>query len=189
MSLTPNKQGTSKQAAAIRRKIFIEAYITNGGNATAAAIEAGYSKKTARQQAARLLTDVDISRQIASRAEKIARKYELNTELVTKSIVQELTFDPVKLYDKDGQLKAISDLDEDTRMALASVEFEQHGSLDAPVFVRKIKWAARSQAREQAMKHLGMFERDNDQRKQNVTFVVPTVNKPKNAGRQTEKAK
>lgn len=160
----PSKQGTSKEAAEIRRKIFIEAYIANGGNGKQAAIKAGFSEKTAESQASRLLRDVKVKDAIAIRAEKTAKKYELTTDLVVKSIVQELTFDPAKLYMAGGQLKDITELDEDTRMALASVEFEQLGSQDAPVFVRKYKWAARQGAREQAMKHLGMFEKDNEQK-------------------------
>lgn len=152
------KAGTSKVEAAKRRKLFVEAYITNGGNATQAAISAGYSEKTADQQGSRLLKDVKVSADIASRAREVADKYGLTTELAARSIVQELTFDPAKLFDAEGQLKPVTDLDEDTRMALASIEFEQVGSKDAPVFVRKVKWANRAQAREQLMKHLGMFK-------------------------------
>jgi phage terminase small subunit len=157
------KAGTSKEAAAVRKGVFVEAYIANGGNATEAAKTAGYSAKTARSQGQRLLTDVDIKSRVSKRAEETAKKYELTTELVVKTIVQELTFDPARLYQAGGQLKDITELDEDTRMALASVEFEQLGSPDAPVFVRKYKWAQRNAAREQAMKHLGMFKKDNEQ--------------------------
>ncbi len=160
----PSKQGTSKDAAAARKAIFVEAYIANGGNATEAAKEAGYSEKTAYSQGGRLLKDVEIQRSIAERSKSVAKKYELTTDLVVKSIVQELTFDPAKLYLAGGQLKDITELDEDTRAALTAVEFEQLGSQDAPVFVRKFKWAAKQGAREQAMKHLGMFEKDNEQK-------------------------
>lgn len=156
--------GTNKQAAIERRKVFVEAYIANGGNATQAAITAGFSQKTARSQGQRLLTEVDVSRQIASRAEKVAKKYELTADLAARSIYQEITFDPAKLYRDDGSLKDITELDEDTRMALSSVEFEQIGGKDSPVLVRKVKWAQRNQAREQLMKHLGMFEKDNAQK-------------------------
>jgi hypothetical protein len=78
--------------------------------------------------------------------------------------VQELTFDPAKLYDKAGNLLPVTELPEDVRMALTSVEFEQIGSPDAPVFVRKVKWSQRHQGREQAMKYMGLFEKDNAQR-------------------------
>lgn len=114
------------------------------------------------------MKNVEISNSIAKRAETIAKKYELTAELVVKSIVQELTFDPARLY-QGGRLKDVTELDEDTRMALASVEFEQAGSQDGPVFVRKLRWAPRQGAREQAMKHLGMFREDNNQRASALT--------------------
>jgi phage terminase small subunit len=158
------KAGTSKEAAAARKHLFVETYIANGGNATEAAKAAGYSAKTAGQQGHMLLKDLEVAAAVASRAENVARKYEMTTDLVTRSIVQELEFDPAKLYGEDGRLLAIPDLPVDVRMALTSVEFEQIGSPDAPVFVRKVKWSQRQGAREQAMKHLGMFEADNKQR-------------------------
>lgn len=157
------KAGNSQVDAAARRAIFVEAYIANGGNATDAAKTAGYSDKTAYSQGCRLLKHVEVAAAVTKRAKSLAKKYELTTDLVVKSIVQELTFDPANLYEAGGKLKDITELDEDTRMALASVEFEQLGSHDAPVFVRKFKWAQRQGAREQAMKHLGMFKKDNEQ--------------------------
>lgn len=165
------KAGTSQGSAEQRRKLFIEAYIANGGNGTEAAIAAGFSKKTAASQASRLLKDVKMQEEIADRAEKVAKKYELTTELVIRSLCQDLNFDPARLYNEDGTLKSITELDEDTRMSLTAAEFEQIGSQDAPSFVRKVKWANKKDAREQAMKHLGMFEKDNDQSKPNVTIV------------------
>lgn len=158
------KAGTSKVSAADRKKLFVEAYITNGGNATAAAVTAGFAVRSAHNAGARLVKDSEVSAEIGKRAKEVANKYELTTELAARSIYQELTFDPVKLYDENGQLKDITELDEDTRMALAGVEFEQIGSPDAPIHVRKVKWAPRHQAREQLMKHLGMFGEDNKQK-------------------------
>lgn len=158
------KQGTSRAAAEARRRRFVEAYITNGGNATEAAVEAGYSPRSAGQQGSRLLKDVKISAAIQARREALMEKYELNSEMVTRSIVQELTFDPAKLYNEDGSLRPLHEIDEDTRMALTGVEFVQVGSPDAPVFVKKVKWAQRHQARDHAMRFLGMFERDNKQK-------------------------
>lgn len=158
------KAGTSKASAADRKKAFIEAYIANGGNATAAAVTAGFAARSAHNAGARMVKDGEVSAEISKRAKAVANKYELTTELAARSIVQELRFDPANLYDAEGQLKPITELDEDTRMALSSIEFEQHGNTDAPVYVRKVKWASRATAREQLMKHLGMFERDNLQK-------------------------
>lgn len=169
------KAGTSKQSATARKAVFVEAYIANGGNATEAAKTAGYSVKSAASQGQRLSKDVEIASQIATRAKAVANKYELTAELAARSIVQELSFDPAKLYDEDGNLKKITDLDEDTRMALTAIEFEQIGSVDAPVLVRKVKWATRASARDALMKHLGMFEADNAQQPAPASVRIEVV--------------
>jgi len=170
------KPGASKAAADGRKKAFIESYIANGGNATAAAVTAGFSAKTARQQGARLLSNVAIKAEISKRAEAVANKYELTSELAARSIVQELSFDPAKLYNENGSLKAITDLDEDTRMALVGIEFEERGGGDTPVVtVRKVKWASRASARDHLMKHLGMFEADNSQKPASLSLSVSFV--------------
>lgn len=155
--------GTSVNALNARQKAFVEAYLANGHNGTRAALAAGYSPKTAAEQACNLLKLSKISDLLASCAQRSAENSELTTDLVIRSIVQEIAFDPAKLYTDDGALRPIHELDADTRMALTSVEMEQVGSPDAPLFVRKFKWAPKSAAREQAMKHLGMFERDHAQ--------------------------
>lgn len=170
------KAGTSKAEAAARRMRFVNAYIANGGNATHAAKDAGYSEKTAYRTGADLLKEPQVKALIAERAKAVADKYALTPELVARSIVQELTFDPDKLYHEDGRLKAIPDLDEDTRMALTSVEVEEIGGGDKPLIrTKKIKWATRNQAREQAMKHLGMFAEDNKQKLGMLENVPPEV--------------
>lgn len=46
----------------VKQRAFADYYIENGGNATQAAISAGYSEKTARSQGQRLLTNVDIKK-------------------------------------------------------------------------------------------------------------------------------
>ena len=51
-----------------RRRRFVEAYMGEAaGNATQAAISAGYSPKTAKQQGSQLLTFVDVQRAIQTR--------------------------------------------------------------------------------------------------------------------------
>ena len=47
-----------------QKKRFARNYIANGGNATQAALKAGYSKKSARSQGQRLLTDADIKQML-----------------------------------------------------------------------------------------------------------------------------
>lgn len=57
-----------RKAVKPKREKFVENYLSNGGNATKAAEEAGYSPRTARQQGSRLLlTNVDIQQRIKAR--------------------------------------------------------------------------------------------------------------------------
>lgn len=55
----------------VKQRAFADYYIENGGNATQAAISAGYSEKTARSQGQRLLTNVDIKKYIGVRLEEL----------------------------------------------------------------------------------------------------------------------
>lgn len=55
-----------------RQRRFCQAYATNGGNGRQAAIDAGYSPKTAKEQAARLLTNVNIVRYIRQLQDRAA---------------------------------------------------------------------------------------------------------------------
>mgnify|MGYP003440537461 FL=1 len=162
------KASSSKQAAADRRHAFVEAYITNGGNATQAALTAGFAPKSAYSQGHNLLKHHETIRMLEERRKNLAQKYELTTENVLKSLAQAVHFDPRRLYNADGSLKPIHELDEDTAMALSGFEvleeFAGRGDQrEAIGFTKKVKWLDKNAARDQAMKHLGLFEKDNSQ--------------------------
>lgn len=163
------KPGTSKQAAALRKAQFVEAYIVNGENATRAAIEIGYSEKTARQQGARLLTDVAVSVAIAERRKRLAEKFELRTEDVLRELARIVYADPRKAFDADGKLLPVSQWPDEVAAMIASVESDEifEGTGDKRVLVghtKKVKLWDKNSAIEKAMKHLGQFERDNLQK-------------------------
>lgn len=159
------KAGNTQEDAANRRKLFIEAYLTNGGNASQAAIAAGYSPHTAGVTGSRLLKHAEVLAQLQQRRNALLSKLELTTESVLKSLAQAVHFDPRKLYDASGGLKPIHDLDEDTAMALSGFEVTEEKDRGKVVgFTKKVKWLDKNTAREQAMKHLGLFKADNMQR-------------------------
>jgi phage terminase small subunit len=166
---TVKKAGSSREGAATRRRLFVEAYLANGRNGTEAAIAAGFSPKTAGAQACELLKHPDVQTLVAARTEKLATKFELTTEAVLKNLAQAIYFDPRKLLKDDGSVKAISELDDDTAMALAGFEVTEEFSgrgqdRELVGFTKKLKWLDKNAAREQAMKHLGLYREDNKQR-------------------------
>lgn len=90
----------------------------------------------------------------------------LTVEKVLRSLHCALEFDPRKLYRDDGTLKSVHELDDDTAAVLAAIEVVEAkaGDEDASNYTKKIKWLDKNTARDQAMKHFGLYKRDNEQR-------------------------
>ena len=171
---SPSHSNASRQKTTIeqRRKLFVEAYLSNGGNATKAALAAGFSAGSAAKQGHRLSKNAsvraEIDRRNAEVIEKAQQATQLTIERVLLSLAQALFFDPRKLYREDGSLKPIAELDDDTAQALAGFEvfeeFTGRGEDRALAgYTKKVKWLDKNTAREQALKHLGAFEKDNKQ--------------------------
>ena len=81
------KEGlTPKQAA------FVMEYLKDL-NATQAAIRAGYSEKTAAEQASRLLSNVKVQAAVTKGREKLAAKVEVTTERVLGGLLAEAMAD------------------------------------------------------------------------------------------------
>ncbi len=57
----------------LRRQRFVDEYLVEP-NATQAAIRAGYSPRTARQQGSRLLTSVDVSAALRAKQDELTRE-------------------------------------------------------------------------------------------------------------------
>lgn len=157
------KAGTS--AASERKALFIAAYLDNGGNATQAAISAGYSAKTADQQGSRLLKDVKIKAAIKLKAVAVLEKFDLSIDRTLKEIARVAYSDPRRFYRADGSIKAMHELDDDTAATIASVEVDilrQDGAAVGETV--KIKQWDKNAALEKAMKYHGLYEKDNSQR-------------------------
>ena len=78
---------TDKSKKLTAKKVkFVKCYLANGFNGTKGAIEAGYSEKTARSIATRLLANVDIKEAIQKEQEKTSKKLEITRESLLKDI-------------------------------------------------------------------------------------------------------
>jgi len=68
-----------------KQKRFCDEYLIDL-NATQAAIRAGYSDKTAKEQASRLLTNVNVEAYIADKQEEIRNRNEVTIDFVVNGI-------------------------------------------------------------------------------------------------------
>ncbi len=145
-----------------REAIFYGEYIKDG-NGTRAALAAGFPEKSAHVSAARLLKKAEMVRAIdAWRASQCAR-LEITAERVLQELMKLATYDPGKLYDRDGRRIPVHLLDDWTRAAVGSVEDETEESAaqdGAPVVTtrrQKVKMADKGPNLERLGKHLKLF--------------------------------
>lgn len=154
---------------------FVTEYLKDQ-NGTQAAIRAGYSARTANEQAARLLAQVSVRTQVDERLAAIRQQVEQQTTITLARVVQELArialFDPRKFFHENGSPKPITELDDETAAVLAGMDVleEYRGSGEEREFVgyvKKYKLADKKGALDMLMKHLGGYKADNEQRPAN----------------------
>lgn len=158
------KAGTSKAAAAARKIKFIQAYISNGGNATQAALTAGFAKSSAYARGGELVKDSEIISAIADAAKKAAAITGLDTERTLREIARLAYSDPRRLYKADGTIIPIHELDDDAAATIASVEVDEFKGEDAGSGrTVKVKVWDKNSALEKAARFHGLYEKDNRQ--------------------------
>lgn len=156
------KSATPKLTA--QQLMFCREYITTKDlDGTTAALRAGYSKKTARFQASRLLTKVNVRLEIKRLMDERAKRVEISGDRVLERLYKLGFFDVRKFFDEKGNSREIPDLDDDTAPAVIGFDFvtlyegtgdEKHafGQL------RKIRLANPKDSLELLGRHLGLFK-------------------------------
>jgi phage terminase small subunit len=101
----------------------------------------------------------------------IAGRCEVTAEKVIREVSAVAFSDVRKLFNPDGSLKPVHELDDVTAAAISAIEVDASG-------VRKIKVWDKNSAHERLCKHLGLFREDNSQKpvgEQNlkISFIPP----------------
>ena len=143
MSLTPKQQR------------FVEEYLIDL-NGTQAAIRAGYSAKTANEQAARLLAKVSVSQAVAEAKMARAEKVGIDAEWLLKRLAEESTADVADLYDEAGGLKPVHEWPLIWRQGLvAGIDVEEIRENGGGVgIIRKVKLSDRVKRLELIGRHI-----------------------------------
>ena len=148
-----------------KRARFVVEYLGSAdGNATQAAISAGYSVKTARQCASRLLTRADVQDSITAHRKRLEQRLGVTAERVIRELSLIAFADPRALFDQAGQLRNVADLPEDVARALSSVEVRTITHKDEPdVTIAKVKSWDKPRALDMLGRYLALWndKRDN----------------------------
>jgi phage terminase small subunit len=107
-----------------KHEIFVAEFLVDH-NASRAAIAAGYSKNGAGVTGHRLLKSAKIATRIAEKTAKTLQKLEITAERVLNELAKLAFLDPRKLFNPDGSLKPVTDLDDDTAAAIAGMDIEK----------------------------------------------------------------
>lgn len=171
--MTAKKIATRALNANQRR--FVREYLIDR-SATNAAKRAGYSEKNAGFIGYGLLQKTTIREAIEKALKEQEARTELTADLVHKTLYRILTHDPRKLFDDDGELKTIAELDDDTALSLSGVEVTEIliGGDEDNKLVRTKKYKAHDKraAADSAAKLLGLVI-DKSEVKYDLSNLTP----------------
>lgn len=136
----------------LKQRAFVGEYLKDL-NATQAAIRAGYSAKTAKQQGARLLTNADVQAALAEAMEARSERTRVDADWLLSRLANESLADIADLYDEMGRVKPVKDWPLVWRQGLVSgIEVESLG--DGAGTVTKIKISDRIKRLELIGRHV-----------------------------------
>lgn len=149
-----------------RQLQFCKEYIIDF-NATRAAIRAGYSEKTARSQGQRLLTDVDIQRQIEKEKEQRQARAEITADKVLQQLWRMAFADIREMveWDEEETYETDEDTGEQIKVIRPSLRIKPMSDVDGTIITEiqqtkdgiKFKRADNQKALELLGKHLKLF--------------------------------
>ncbi len=142
---------------------FVEEYLTDF-NATQAAIRAGYTKRSARQVAQRLLTNDDILEAVEARRDRLTQQRDLTAERVLHQLACVCFADIRKLFDARGRALKPYQLDPHTAAAIAGIEY------NGKTF--KYRFSSRTEALNLAGRYFKLFREDAPTQPQSGTYVL-----------------
>lgn len=160
-----------------QRKRFADRYFETL-NGKESAIYAGYSEATAKQIAYNLLQDEDVEAYLSALREEAAKKHGVTKDRIIAEYAKIAFFDIREIYDTDGGLIHVKQLDDTSAGAIASIKStEEWGEDDDGNKIiigtnKEVKIFDKIRALQDLGKHLGLFEKDNDQKKNQAILTM-----------------
>ncbi|MFG1319222.1 terminase small subunit [Xanthobacter autotrophicus] len=141
----------------MKQRLFVAEYLRDL-NATAAAVRAGYSRKTARQMGAENLSKPDIAQAIAKAMEHRTQAAEIDAVRVVQELGRIGFSNIADLFDDAGRLKPLDRLDLATTAAIQAIRVTTRHLNDGDVQqVVEIRLWDKLAALEKLARHFGLF--------------------------------
>lgn len=155
-----------------RQRRFVQEYLKEP-NATKAAERAGYSKKTARSQGTRLLTNVAIQELISTARKERSERTSIDADYVLKRLAEIDSLDVVDILDDTGKIKPVMEWPKVWRTSISGVDIQELMTGDIDSVIRKIKWPDKTKNLELLGKHVDVqaFKESVDHNLRSVKIV------------------
>ncbi|EAA8256864.1 terminase small subunit [Salmonella enterica] len=135
-----------------KQELFAREYLKDL-NATQAAIRAGYSEKTANEQASRLLANVNVQSFVAELKATRIEQTGIDAAYVLRRLVEIDQMDVLDILLSNGELKPIKDWPKTWRTTLSGIDVTETAG-DTPGLLKKIKWPDKVKNLELLGKHV-----------------------------------
>jgi phage terminase small subunit len=120
-----------------------------------------------------------ISGALAVQAERVARVVGLETKRTLQEVAWIAHGDPGEVYDENNQLLPIKQMPLYVRATIAGIDHDKDTGR-----VIRIRFWDKNAALEKAMKHFGLYDRDNRQKSENLMIQVNLWARPRKMDRE-----
>lgn len=156
----------AKRQLSEQRQRFVDEYLIDL-NGTQAAIRAGYSVKTAQEQASRLLSNVMVQQAIAKRMAERSKRTGINQDRVVLELAKIAFVKMTDIVDDHGRIKGTAT--DDDLACIESIKYKESDNEFGGSVEREVKIGSKLKALELLGKHLGMW---NDKVDLNITSPI-----------------
>lgn len=136
-----------------KQELFAREFIKDL-NATQAVIRAGFSAKSARNQAYRLMTNDDILNRISELKADRNEQVGVDAAYVLRRLTEIDQMDVLDILLANGELKPIKDWPKVWRTTLSGMDVVEMASADSAALLKKIKWPDKVKNLELLGKHV-----------------------------------
>ncbi|EPH7225928.1 terminase small subunit [Enterobacter asburiae] len=138
-----------------KQELFAREYLKDL-NGTQAAIRAGYSEKTAQEQASRLLSNVMVQDRIAELKAERNEQIGVDAAYVLRRLTEIDQMDVLDILLANGELKPIKDWPKVWRTTLSGMDVVEMASAESAALLKKIKWPDKVKNLELLGKHVNV---------------------------------
>ncbi|EAO5935009.1 TPA_asm: terminase small subunit [Salmonella enterica subsp. houtenae serovar 48:g,z51:-] len=136
-----------------KQELFAREFIKDL-NATQAAIRAGYSEKSSRNQGARMMANDDILNRIAELKSDRNEQVGVDAAYVLRRLTEIDQMDVLDILLANGELKPIKDWPKVWRTTLSGMDVVEMASAESAALLKKIKWPDKVKNLELLGKHV-----------------------------------